>query len=89
MRGKVLVQHRFMIETRDVGDVWTVLNTRETIKFDGENGAEFAEEVEQPFAVGLRGQSHPQGPSPTLLGSWSQSGGVSQTKARIAITHRS
>ena len=67
MRLDVLVQHRFVIQARQVRHIRTTLNAGETVKFDRENGPEFTEDVEQPLAVGQGGtlvQSHPQGPRP-------------------------
>ena len=74
-------------EDRDVG----AIGTAQAVELHRQDRPERLECVEQvlAFEAGVYGDSHPQMPSPIAVGSRSQSGGVSQMNARIAMTQTS
>ena len=64
---------------------------RQPIQFEREDRSEAGQRIEQllPVGPGTVRHSQSQMPRPVAVGSRSQSGGVSQTNARMAMTHRS
>ena len=90
VRRDPFVQHRFVVEAGQHRDR-SQARRRQTIQLDGENRAEFLQGLEHTLGVSRVAvhQNQPQIPIPAAVGSRSQSGGVSQTNARMAITHRS
>src|SRR5262245_24411058 len=86
MRRHAFVQQGFVVEAGEDGHRAGRLVVQ-TIELDGQNPTERTQLVQK--ARRLIYLNHSQGPSPDAVGSRSQSGGVSHTKARMAITHRS
>lgn len=85
------MQHGLVVEARNHRHAGSGVE-REAIELDGEGRAERAKRLEGALHVdggGRAGYHHSQMPIPKAVGSRNQSGGVSQTNARIAITHRS
>ena len=85
-----LVQHRLVVEAGKRRNVRNAVAV-EPIEFDGENRTERGQGVEKPATLDASVQYPIQArrPLPNAVGSRSQSGGVSQMNARMAMTQTS